>query len=148
MAKSKPEFSIKSYGIYELWNPKVKELPRIQNFTSEIPAVVDIEFGYILNVKKGKGCKLNFKISHPNILDKNGNVMAPFTGEVFVKTNDWSFFLGDTIWQPIQDKLGPWQIVIKYHEKIVADKTFNVVIKESDDIDEFTMLNKKINKRR
>ena len=32
MAKSKPVFKIKSFGIYNQWNAKEKNLPEIQEF--------------------------------------------------------------------------------------------------------------------
>ncbi|MBU2871708.1 DUF3859 domain-containing protein [Colwellia sp. E2M01] len=148
MAKTKPEFSMKSYGIYSEWDANSKDLPKIKKFTTEIPAEIDIEFGYIINVKKGKGCKLNFILHHPDVLDEKGQVMAPFEGEVYVKTNDWDFFLGDTIWEPIDDKVGPWRIVIEYQGRNIADKTFNISVEESYRVDDFAALNQKFNKRR
>ena len=148
MAKTRPEFSIKSYGIYNEWDANSKDLPKIQDFTTEVPAKVDIEFGYIINVKKGKGCKLDFIIYHPDVLDKKGRIMAPFEDEVYVKTNDWDFFLGDTIWEPIDDKIGPWRIVIEHQGIIIADKTFNISAEESYHVDDFAMLNQKFRKRR
>lgn len=148
MAKLKPEFSIVSYGIYTTWDSSSKELPRIKEFTTDIPAEVDIEFGYILNVKKGKGIKLNFIIYHPDVHDKKGNPLEPFTDDIYVSNNDWSFFLGDTIWNPVEDKVGPWRIIIEYQSTIVAEKTFDISTDEQECADDFFLLNKKITKRR
>lgn len=148
MAKIKPEFNIVSHGIYTTWDSSSKDLPKIKEFTTDIPAEIDIEFGYILNVKKGKGCKLSFTIYHPDVKDKKGNDLAPFTDDVYVSNNDWDFFLGDTIWAPIEDKVGPWHVVIEYNGKIVADKIFNISIEETYQVDDFAMLNKRVNQHR
>jgi hypothetical protein len=76
MSKLKANFTIESYGIYQQWNEKSKQLPLINNFTTKIPALVNIEFGLILRVVKGKGLRLDWTIYHPEILDKKGEVMA------------------------------------------------------------------------
>lgn len=143
MAKVAPVFTIDSYGIYTQWDAKSKALPKVKNFTLKVPAELDIEFGYILNVKKGKGIKLNFLITHPGIEGGDGNVMAPFSGDIFVKDNDWDFFLGDTLWEPISDKIGDWKIQIFYQGKVIADKVFNIFYEEQP-IDGFALLNKKV----
>ena len=148
MAKVKPEFYITSYGIYDQWNADSKTLPKIQEFTTEIPAQTDIEFCYILNVKKGKGIKLNFTIFHPDIPDNNGDVMPPFTDDVYVNNNDWSFFLGDTIWEPIENKIGIWRIIIQYLGNIVAEKRFDIKLDTFDVVDDFAMLNRKFNHKK
>lgn len=147
MAKVKPEFNIVSYGIYTQWQADAKELPKIQKFTTEIPAEVDIEFGYIVHVKKGKGIKLDWSIYHPDVLDKKGNIMPPFQGEVYVANNDWLFFLGDTIWLPIEDKLGDWRIVIEYNGTVVSEKTFEITQDPLNIIDDFSLLNRKLTYR-
>ena len=48
MAKRKPEIRLRSYGIYERWDSQEKALPKIKEFTLDVPAVVDIEFGLSL----------------------------------------------------------------------------------------------------
>ncbi|GAB2700006.1 DUF3859 domain-containing protein [Aliiglaciecola sp. 3_MG-2023] len=132
MAKHKAQFEITSFGLYEGWDTKSKELPSIRNFTTKIPATLDVEFGFILEVKKGKGLKLEFTIYHPNIPDKKGNIMPPFTGDVYVRNNNWEFYLGDTVWSPIHDKVGDWRMVIECEGKIVAEKTFTVLEEYAD----------------
>ncbi len=148
MAKINPQFKIRSYGIYSKWDHDSKELPKIKEFTTEIPAQEDIEFGYILNVKKGKGAKLSYCINHPNITDSNGDVMAPFCDEIHVTNNDWDFFLGDTIWLPIENKTGFWHIVIMFNNKIVADKTFDVSLDHLQAIDDFGLYKRKVTLKR
>ena len=116
-----------SYGIYKGWDKTSKDLPVIQKFTEEIPARLGIEFGYILNIKKAKGKKLSFRIEHPPFKGEDGKVMPAFTGEIYVKTNDWDFFLGDTIWEPVSDKVGIWRLVTEIDGEIIADKNFQII---------------------
>ena len=126
MAKRKPEVRMKSYGIYTKWDSDAKALPRIQEFTTKVEAVVDIEFGFIINIKGAKNSELDFCIDHPGILDANGDQRLPFDGTVFVRTNDWDFYLGDTIWVPIEDKLGTWRMTLELNGKIIAEKSFEL----------------------
>jgi len=85
---------MRSYGIYSTWDKDSKELPRILEFTERVPARLDIEFGYIVNIKGAKNQELDYCIYHPDIPDANGKVRLPFDGTVYVKTNDWQFYLG------------------------------------------------------
>ena len=132
MSKLKSKFTISSYGIYRGWDEKTKQLPIIQEFTTRIPAQLDIEFGFILEVQKGKGLRLDYCIYHPDIPDKNGQIMEPFSGDVYVRNNDWQFYLGDTIWAPVDNKTGDWRMVIELDGKIVAEKTFSVLVEHGD----------------
>ena len=118
---------MKSYGIYSRWDSDSKELPKIAEFTTEVTAVVDVEFGFVVNIKGAKNLELDYCIDHPGILDAEGNRRAPFDGTVFVKTNDWDFYLGDTVWEPIEDKLGPWRMTLELNGQLIAEKTFDVV---------------------
>jgi len=132
MAKKKPVVRIQTYGIHSKWDAKSKLLPKVQEFTTEIPAEIDIEFGLIINVKNARGKKAFYCIDHPGIYDDAGNKRAPFTGDVHITNNDWSFYLGDTIWAPIDDKCGPWRMTIELDGQVIADKTFNVSAGEID----------------
>ena len=118
---------METYGIYRKWESESKELPRFVERALRIPAVVDIEFGYTVRIKGGKNKQLNYCINHPGIRDDQGRVRRPFDGSVYVKTNDWTFYLGDTIWDPIEDKLGRWRMTLELDGKTVADKTFTVI---------------------
>lgn len=126
MPKRKPEIRIRSYGIYSNWDAKTKLLPKIEEFTTRVPATIDIEFGFIINIKWAKNSELDYCIDHPGILDDKGRPRAPFDGSVYVKTNDWDFYLGDTIWEPIKDKLGPWRMSVDMDGKTIAEKTFEI----------------------
>lgn len=132
MAKKKPsraaEVSIKHWGIYTPWNSKSTSLPELVKVTREIPCELDIEFGYVVNIKKAKKKTLHYCIYHPNIPDEDGTPMAPFAGEVFIRHNDWDFFIGDTIWAPVENKQGPWRVTLAIDDEIVADETFHLVL--------------------
>ncbi len=116
MAKQNPDVRIESCGLYTPLEKEGKELPKLVRFTEEIPCELGVEFGYILHIKKGRGMKLTFQIDHP-----------PFTGEEYVRSNDWKFFLGDTTWEPIEDKAGPWRIRSWLDGSLIADRTLTLV---------------------
>lgn len=127
MAKRKVEVRMRTYGIYTKWDSESKKLPRICNVTTEVPAQIDIEFGFVVHVKGAKNQELYYCIDHPGILDSEGRRREPFDGTVYVKTNEWDFYLGDTIWEPINDKVGRWRMWVELNGKVVAEKTFDVV---------------------
>ena len=133
---SNPVFSIESYGIYERWDSDNKALPKIKTFTTLVPAEIDIEFGLTIKAVKAKGLNLFWCIEHPNVTDRKGRVMAPFSGDVFVRTNDWRFYLGDTVWPPIEDKTGDWYMYLKHEGSVIAEKTFEVTLENMDDVKE------------
>jgi hypothetical protein len=127
MAKSKIQCGRISYGIYTPWDRDSKTLPKVLEFTRSIPARIDIEFGTILNIKKAKGKQLLFCIHHPPFNDKAGKVAPPFTGTEYVRSNDWHFFLGDTIWAPVNDKIGTWRLTVELDGQTVADEAFEII---------------------
>ena len=126
MPKQNPTFEIYSYGIYSKWDRNSKDIPKVLKITDRIPAEVDIEFGYLLKIKRGKGIRLEFEIDHPPFKDESGNIMPPFRGEHFVNSNNWEFFLGDTIWEPVHDKTGKWILTTFYNGRTVAQKTLHI----------------------
>ena len=127
MARSKIQCQRVSYGIYTPWDRDTKALPKILEFTRVIPARIDIEFGCILNIKKARGKQLSYCIDHPPFRDKQGNIAPPFTGDEYVRSNDWHFFLGDTIWAPVHDKIGPWRLTFELDGQTLADELFTVI---------------------
>ncbi|WP_026958619.1 DUF3859 domain-containing protein [Aliagarivorans taiwanensis] len=131
MAKAKPLVKLHSYGIYSTWDSEDKSLPQIKQFTLDVEAKLEVEFGMIINIKKARGEKLVYCIYHPDIPDEDGEVMAPFRGEEYIRSNDWNFYLGDTIWAPVSNKLGDWRMTIEIDNKIVADKTFNLYVPDT-----------------
>lgn len=132
MSKTKIICERLNYGIYHHWDRDIRDLPKIREFTTTIPGRLDIEFGFILNMKKAKGKLLSFCIDHPPFMDKNGEPAPPFTGEEYIRTNDWNFYLGDTLWEPISDKLGAWHMTVEIEGQVVGDETFQVVADPGD----------------
>ena len=130
MAKRSSIIEMVSYGVYTTWDSKSKELPKIKDFTTQVYADIDVEFGFIVNIKKAKGQKIRYCIHHPNITNEDGEALDPFDGEEHVNSNDWDFYLGDTIWLPIENKLGAWRMEIELQGRVVAEKTFNLVARD------------------
>ncbi|RJX72896.1 DUF3859 domain-containing protein [Vibrio sinensis] len=128
MAKRSPIVEISSYGIYSQWDSKSKHLPKIQEFTTKVPAEVDIEFGFVVNIKKAKGAVIEYCIDHPGITNKKGQLLEAFTGELHINSNDWDFYLGDTIWEPLDDKAGKWRMTLSLDSRVIAEKTFTVFL--------------------
>jgi hypothetical protein len=127
MARKSPEVEIHSYGLYDGWNRESKELPNLVTITNEITAGLDVEFGYILRIRNARNGKIRFRIEHPPFKDSLGKAAPPFEGELYVKTNDYRFFLGDTVWSPVEDKRGAWRLMTWLDDKKVADKTLLLV---------------------
>ncbi len=127
MARKKVEVRMKSYGIYTKWDRSSKSLPKLIKFTQEIPAELDIEFGYTLIIRGAKGCRITFVMKHPPFCDDNGDVRPDFEGEQFINSNEWYFFLGDTIWEPIDDKCGEWELITYLDGEQIAKMKFDIV---------------------
>lgn len=128
MAKRKVEVRLRSCGIYTDWNKDSKDLPRFVEATRRVRAEIGVEFGFVVDIRGAKNQELTYCIDHPGILDDEGNRRPPFEGTVYVKQNDWKFFLGDTIWEPIDDKLGNWHLTLELDGKLVADETFELYL--------------------
>lgn len=126
MAKRKPEFKIKSYGTYAEWNRDSDAIPKLIKIAEEVIFHPNVEFGLVLSIKGGKGLKLDFRVIHPKFNDANGDAATDFVGEHYVNANTWQFFLGDTVWEPYNDKLGLWRFIINAEGKVVADITLNI----------------------
>tara|TARA_R110001583_G_scaffold41549_5_gene132089 strand:- start:1782 stop:2177 length:396 start_codon:yes stop_codon:yes gene_type:complete len=130
LSKLKADVSIIYSGIFSQWDNSSDELPRLLQATVHVPALIDTEFGFITRIKKAKNQILTYCIYHPDIPDDDGNIRSPFEGEVFIKENDWRFYLGDCIWAPVNNKLGNWRMTLTLNGKIIADKTFKVYLPE------------------
>lgn len=129
MRKRKPIFTMRSYGEYTPWDRASKEIPKILNFTTEIEAEIGTEFGFVLHIKNGKGESISFTIDHPPFKNESGEIALPFTGDQFIRTNDYLFFLGDCIWEPIEEKLGTWELTTRHNGNVVAQKKFTITRK-------------------
>lgn len=129
MAKKKPQFSIESYGIYKAWDRQSDDIPKLIKITDKVTFHPDVEFGLVLNIKGGKGIKLEFRVIHPEFNDSQGKPAGDFIGEHYVNANTWQFFLGDTVWEPYDDKLGLWRFIISFEGEIITDKTLEIIQK-------------------
>ncbi len=130
MKKSKkplPEVEIINYGRYARWNRDEKKLPEFVELTDTLEAELDVEFGMIVEIRKAKGRYLDFTINHPSFTDQEGNIEPPFEGTFRVKQNPYRFFLGDTIWEPVDNKKGEWELIISIDETILARKVILLV---------------------
>lgn len=128
MAKRKVEVRMRSYGIYQQWDAESKDLPRFIERSTEVRAAIDVEFGFVVNIRGAKNKQLFYCIHHPGVLDANRVTRPPFEGTVYVKKNDWNFYLGDTIWEPVSDKLGDWRMTLELDGKTIAEKTFELFL--------------------
>ena len=126
-----------NYGEYEEWDRSSKELPSFKHFATEFAVDPACEFGYILHIKGAKRKKLSFEMWHPHpIHTADGESMPnPFTGELIVPQNEYKFFLGDTFWEPLAEKVGEWTLKTFIDGECVATKKFTMKFGSSDDCD-------------
>ena len=129
--KRKPDVELYSYGIYSPWNRQSRDLPDLKEITTLIPVRPDVEFGYVLKIRGGKGYSLTYEIVHPPIRDENGEWMPPFTGEIIIPSNDWDFFLGDMVWKPFEEKAGQWLLITRIQGREVARKSFELRLSDT-----------------
>ncbi len=132
MAKKKAQIELYSYGIYEPWDRESKDIPKLKEITTDIPIYSGVEFGYVLKIKGAKGSRITFIMHHPPFLDESRNVSPPFEGELYINSNDWSFFLGDTVWEPYEDKAGEWELITFLDNREIATKKFKLYIANED----------------
>lgn len=130
MAKRKVVAEIFSYGIYTRWEAGSKQLPKITAITTQIPIVPDMEFGYVLKIQGAKGKVLSYCIEHPPMVDGTGTKMPSFEGECFVDSNNYEFFLGDTVWAPFEQMVGVWLLTVWCDAKILSQKRFALFLPE------------------
>lgn len=121
------EVEIINYGIYREWERENSALPQFMELATEVPARVNIEFGMIVEIRKARGRYLDFEIDHPPFTDAAGNIEPPFRGTFRVKHNPFQFFLGDTVWDPVDDKKGNWKLSILLEEKVLVTKTLKLI---------------------
>jgi len=121
--KPLPEVEIVSYGQYTTWDRESKKLPELVDLTTEVNAEVGVEFGMIVEIFQAKGRFLDFIIDHPPFKDEDGHISPPFEGSYQIKNNPYAFFLGDTIWEPVEDKRCPWTMTVLMDGQKLASKT-------------------------
>ncbi len=116
-----------SYGLYAEWDRDSDEIPQFIELATEIEAQIGVEFGMIVEITQAKGRYLDFLIEHPPFTDAEGNIEPPFRGTFRVKHPVFEFFLGDTVWEPVEDKKGDWKLSILLDEEVLATKTIRLV---------------------
>ncbi|MBF0196458.1 MAG: DUF3859 domain-containing protein [Planctomycetes bacterium] len=124
--KSKFKAKLKSIGIYQDYNKKSKQVPKLIKYTTQVPTRLGIEFGYIVHIEKAKGKVIDFTIEHPPFHNSQGKVAPPFKGSVHIKNNDYLWYLGDTVWEPIHDKTGIWRLITKIDGQVIADESLTL----------------------
>ena len=122
MVKRVIQCEVYSYGIYTRWDRTSKALPKLVEITAKIPIKEDIEFGYVLKIKSAKGKLLTYIIEHPEMVDDDRNQLPPFEGTVIVSSNNYDFFLGDTVWEPYSQMIGEWNLITKIEDRIIVQK--------------------------
>jgi hypothetical protein len=125
--KPLPSVEIISYGEYSAWDRESKNLPQLVQLTNTVEASIGVEFGMVVEIKQGKGRVLEFVIHHPPFTDGSGDIAPPFEGTYQVKSNPFRFFLGDTIWAPVEDKKGDWTMEVAFDGHLLASKTIRLV---------------------
>ena len=121
--KPLPKIEIVSYGRYTKWDRESRKLPELEDLTYEVKAKVGVEFGMIVEIFQAKGRFLDFVIDHPPFKDEDGAISPPFEGTYQIRKNPYIFFLGDTIWEPVDDKRGNWTMTVMMDGKELASKT-------------------------
>ena len=129
MAKKKKKCTVKiiHHGLYAKWSNRCRELPRFLKFTDIIPGRVESEFGCTIEITGGKGKFVDYTIEHPPLLDSQGAVAPSFTGQIPLRANKDTVYLGDTLWEPLVDKLGKWRVIGKLDGEKIADFTFTII---------------------
>lgn len=125
--KPSPVVEIVSYGRYTKWDRESRELPELVDLTNEVEAEIGVEFGMIVEIFQAKGRYLDFKIDHPPFKDIDGNIEPSFEGTYQIRNNPYTFFLGDTIWEPMEDKKGPWTMSVFMDGNMLASKTILLI---------------------
>ncbi|MBN1949592.1 MAG: DUF3859 domain-containing protein [Bacteroidales bacterium] len=128
MPKKNPEIKTVSYGRYTPWERGSRHLPKILEFTSLIAAIEGNEFGMIIKITGGRGIRLEYRIQHPPFKDASGRPEPDFTGEYYVPSNEYEFYIGDCIWLPVEDKAGAWIVSVYFEGKSVAKQKFEVIL--------------------
>lgn len=124
--KPLPRVDIVSYGRYTKWDRESKKIPELVELTTIVKAELGVEFGMIIEIFQAKGRFLDFRIDHPTFENEHGEVEPPFEGTHQIRTNPFTFFLGDTIWEPIENKRGPWTMSVFMDGQKLAEKTITL----------------------
>lgn len=125
--RNKIETKVLNHGLYAKWSNRCKELPRFLKYTKVIPARIEAEFGCIVEIKGAKNSEVTYTVEHPPFRDAEGVVEPPFTGSIPIRTTTAQIYLGDTLWEPVEDKVGIWRFIGRLDGEIIADYRFDIV---------------------
>ncbi len=128
MTKRKISWELYSYGVYSKWERTSKKLPKLLKITDRIQITPDIEFGYVIKVKGAKRKIIEYRIDHPPFYNDKNKVEPAFIGQYFINSNDYEFFLGDTVWEPYSDKQGEWILSTWIDGKLIAQKKLTLFL--------------------
>ncbi len=130
MPRKTPDIKLISRGLYTPFHRAGEDLPRLIEATRSVPASLDSEFGCIIEVRGGRGLTLAFTIEHPSFVDEKGETVPTFEGEFFIDANEYRMFVGDTLWEPLADKVGRWTIRVFIEKQAVIEEWFDVVMED------------------
>ena len=125
--KPLPEIEIISFGKYTPWDRDSKSLPELIEMSEKVKAEIGVEFGMLVEIFKGKGRYLDYIINHPPFKNEFGKIVVPFKGQYQIRSNPHTFFLGDTILEPIEDKIGEWTISIYCEGILLVSKKISLI---------------------
>ncbi len=125
--KPLPEIEIISFGKYTPWDRDSKSLPELIEMSEKVKAEIGVEFGMLVEIFKGKGRYLDYIINHPPFKNEFGEIVVPFEGQYQIRSNPHTFFLGDTILEPIEDKIGEWTIWIYCEGILLVSKKISLI---------------------
>lgn len=135
MPKKHIKATIINYGEYKKWDRSSKALPSLIKICESVKGSINTEFGMIVEINGAKGIAIDYKVDHPPFLNEKGLIDPPYTGNYFINSNKYTFYLGDCIWEPIEDKTGNWTFTVFYNNKPIAQKTIVVTTPIEFDLD-------------
>lgn len=115
---------LRSYGIYEPYDGT--HIPQIRSFTDQVPAIAGTEFGCVLEISGGRGAVLDWRISHPPFKDRRGRPVPDFSGELHVRTKRYQVFVGDAVWEPVDECCGLWTVAVHHQGRLLVSQAFTV----------------------
>lgn len=118
------EVELESYGRYEGFHGEGRDLPRIREFTTDIPCEEGALFGFAVHARRLKGARLLFRVERSR---EGGPREVVDEREIRVRANDEPIYVGEFVSPPVEGCLGEWRLTLWNGETLLIDKTFHVV---------------------